>query len=65
MLQAKLVHLADKLYNLRDLEKGTPLGWDRNRVKEYFVWAEKVVSQLKGINEKLDYELDEVIQRNR
>lgn len=25
--QAKLVKLADKLYNLRDLERNTPAGW--------------------------------------
>lgn len=34
--EAKLVKLADKLYNLRDLEKGVPIGWTSERVKEYF-----------------------------
>lgn len=34
--EAKLVKLADKLYNLRDLEKGIPIGWTNDRVKEYF-----------------------------
>ncbi|VDL76230.1 unnamed protein product [Nippostrongylus brasiliensis] len=40
--KAKLVHLADKLYNLRDLERATPIGWDRRRVKEYFKWSKEV-----------------------
>lgn len=34
--EAKLVKLADKLYNLRDLEKSVPIGWTSERVKEYF-----------------------------
>lgn len=34
--RAKLVKLADKLYNLRDLRKETPVGWSCSRVKEYF-----------------------------
>lgn len=34
--EAKLVKLADKLYNLRDLEKETPVGWSADRVDEYF-----------------------------
>lgn len=34
--EAKLVKLADKLYNLRDLKKGTPIGWTSERVTEYF-----------------------------
>lgn len=33
---AKLVKLADKLYNLRDLKKDIPIGWTNERVKEYF-----------------------------
>lgn len=34
--EAKLVKLADKLYNLRDIERCIPIGWTNNRVKEYF-----------------------------
>lgn len=34
--KAKLVKLADKLYNLRDLQKAIPVGWSEDRVKEYF-----------------------------
>lgn len=34
--EAKLVKLADKLYNLRDLKKSIPIGWTSERVTEYF-----------------------------
>jgi guanosine-3',5'-bis(diphosphate) 3'-pyrophosphohydrolase len=61
--QAKLVKLADKLYNLRDLERATPIGWDRHRVKEYFKWAKQVVTELRGTNEALEMALDDLINR--
>jgi len=31
--KAKLVKIADKLYNLRDLEKETPIGWSEERAQ--------------------------------
>ncbi|CAD5209199.1 unnamed protein product [Bursaphelenchus xylophilus] len=62
--KAKLVKLADKLYNLRDLERATPVGWSKSRVKEYFLWARDVISKLKGTNEALEIALDDVINTN-
>lgn len=60
--EAKLVKLADKLYNLRDLQRCTPVGWSRNRVQEYFEWAEKVVRGLRGTNKPMEDALDEVLK---
>lgn len=62
-LQAKLIHLADKLYNLRDLERETPVSWSAQRVKECFMWSKVVVSKLKGTNEALEDALDDIINR--
>lgn len=43
--------LADKLYNLRDLNRCVPDGWDTERVENYFIWAQKVVNGLRnGLN---------------
>jgi len=56
--RAKLVELADKLYNLRDLKRSTPIGWSEGRVQEYFEWASKVVSGLKGTSAALEDKLD-------
>ncbi|EJW87054.1 HD domain-containing protein [Wuchereria bancrofti] len=61
--KAKLIHLADKLHNLRDLERETPVGWSAQRVKEYFIWSKAIVSELKGTNEALEVALDDVINR--
>lgn len=60
--QAKLVKLADKLYNLRDLCRETPEGWTDDRVQEYFEWAYKVVAGLRGTNEALESQLDEIFK---
>ena len=60
--EAKLVKLADKLHNLRDLEKLTPDGWDEQRVKDYFKWAKEVVTGLRGTNKVMEDELDKVFK---
>uniref|UniRef100_A0A914M0I5 Uncharacterized protein n=1 Tax=Meloidogyne incognita TaxID=6306 RepID=A0A914M0I5_MELIC len=62
-LDAKLVKLADKLYNLRDLERHIPPAFGKQGAREYFNWAKKVVFQLKGTNEALEMALDDVINR--
>ncbi|XP_050395887.1 guanosine-3',5'-bis(diphosphate) 3'-pyrophosphohydrolase MESH1 [Patella vulgata] len=59
---AKLVKLADKLYNLRDLNHATPEGWSEERVQEYFIWAAKVVNQIRGINSALESSLDVIFK---
>merc|ERR1712062_137362 len=64
--EAKLVKLADKLYNLRDLDSvdGTPAGWEEKRVHEYFVWAFNVVKGLRGSNAAMEMELDKIFQKH-
>eukprot|EP01111_Echinosteliopsis_oligospora_P009457 TRINITY_DN2775_c0_g1_i1.p1 TRINITY_DN2775_c0_g1~~TRINITY_DN2775_c0_g1_i1.p1 ORF type:complete len:204 (-),score=62.97 TRINITY_DN2775_c0_g1_i1:38-649(-) len=55
----KLVKLADKLYNLRDL-MNCPPAWTVSRIQGYFVWAKKVVGTIKGTNKTLDEEFEKV-----
>lgn len=62
--EAKLVKLADKLYNLRDLERTTPIGWTSERVKEYFKWAKAVVNGCRETNFYLEKELDKLFSRH-
>ena len=61
--KAKLVKLADKLYNLRDLEKSTPEGWTEERVQIYFEWSAKVINGIRGNNEVLEKELDKLFTK--
>lgn len=62
--KAKLVKLADKLYNLRDLERTTPRGWTEERKLEYFFWSAKVILGCRGSNKDIEELLDEVLERN-
>lgn len=59
--KARLVSCADKLYNLRDLNETTPLGWSNERVHEYFEWSAKVVRGMLGANKQLETKLKEVL----
>lgn len=60
--EAKLVKLADKLYNLRDLSTCCPDGWTPERCDEYFKWAKQVVDNLRGTNQKLEAALDVIFK---
>ncbi|KAK9874549.1 hypothetical protein WA026_005388 [Henosepilachna vigintioctopunctata] len=61
--EAKLVKLADKLYNLRDLNRSTTVGWTTKRVQEYFEWSKKVVDGLRGTNAVLESRLDNIYEQ--
>jgi len=58
--QAKLVKLADKYHNLRDLAINPPTSWDAERVQGYFCWSHAVVTALKGTHEGLEAKLQEL-----
>lgn len=60
--EAKAVKLADKLYNLRDLNRCTPIGWDEERVTNYFKFAKEVVDGLRGTNQLLESQLDHLFE---
>ncbi|XP_077329190.1 guanosine-3',5'-bis(diphosphate) 3'-pyrophosphohydrolase MESH1 [Lithobates pipiens] len=60
--KAKLVKLADKLYNLRDLNRCTPNGWSEQRVQEYFQWAFQVVNGIRGTNTAMEQSLDQLFR---
>ena len=46
--EAKLVKLADKICNLRDVAERPPAGWDLARRQAYFDWAKQVIGGLRG-----------------
>jgi guanosine-3',5'-bis(diphosphate) 3'-pyrophosphohydrolase len=56
--EAKLVKLADKISNLRDIIGSPPLEWSRERKVEYFEWAAKVVNAMRGTDQALEDEFD-------
>jgi (p)ppGpp synthase/HD superfamily hydrolase len=56
--RAKLLKLADKTSNLRGLVRSPPTGWTPERMREYVVWAERVVASCRGLNAKLEAGFD-------
>ena len=60
---AKLVKLADKICNVRDLGEHPPVGWNKQRRREYFDWAKRVIDGLRGTNRRLEAAFDAAYAR--
>jgi len=61
--QARLVKLADKICNLRDIVHAPPAGWSMTRRQEYFDWAKAVIDNMRGDHPRLEQLFDEVHAR--
>jgi guanosine-3',5'-bis(diphosphate) 3'-pyrophosphohydrolase len=57
---AKLVKLADKIANLRDVIEKPPVGWTRRRREEYMRWSAAVVEGCRGTNAQLEQLFDRI-----
>lgn len=57
---ARLVKLADKICNLRDIEASPPADWTIERKQAYFNWAARVVAGLRGTHPGLETVFDRV-----
>lgn len=60
---ARLVKLADKICNLRDLRSHPPANWSEERKREYFDWARAVADELRGTHPELERLFDEEYAR--
>lgn len=60
---AKLVKLADKICNLRDIVTSPPEKWSLERKQAYFDWAKAVVDGLRGSHAGLEQLFDEAFCR--
>lgn len=63
-LDGQLVKLADRLYNVRDLDPPPP-SWSDEKVDEYYGWGEKLLSALRGTNEGLENALQRRIEDHK
>ncbi len=63
--EAKLVKLADKICNLRDILASPPADWSTKRKQEYFEWATAVVAGIRGSNSKLEKIFDALVEQGR
>lgn len=61
--KAKLIKLADKISNLRDIVTSPPADWSRDRKREYFEWGKQVIDQMRGTHAGLETLFDQVYQQ--
>ena len=57
--KAKLVKLADKICNLRDVSAAPPAHWPLERRRGYFEWAKAVIDGVRGTHPDLERLFDE------
>jgi guanosine-3',5'-bis(diphosphate) 3'-pyrophosphohydrolase len=53
-VRARAVKIADKISNLRSILEAPPSDWTPERIREYVLWSEQVVSGLKGSHPALE-----------
>lgn len=63
--RAKLVKLADKICNVRDIASSPPATWPLSRRQEYFEWAKQVVDGVRGSHPALERAFDEAYRQSR
>ena len=56
---AKLVKLADKICNVRDMAHDPPANWPIERRIEYFEWCKRVIDGLRGTHPALERKFDD------
>jgi len=62
--EAKLVKLADKICNLRDILDSPPADWSSERKRNYFDWSAQVVAGLRGTHPGLEAVFDGLCARS-
>jgi len=62
---ARLIKIADKICNVREVLHSPPDGWVIERRREYVEWAAKVVDGCRGSNTELEKHFDTILQQAR
>jgi len=63
--RAKLLKIADKINNIRDIIKSPPEDWSLERRQEYLLWSEKVVAGLRGGSPELENQYDALLTEGK
>ena len=62
--EARLVKLADKICNLRDILASPPAYWSAERKQGYFDWVAQVVAGVRGTHPGLESVFDGLCSRH-
>ncbi|MGE3801593.1 MAG: HD domain-containing protein [Candidatus Kapaibacterium sp.] len=60
--RGKLIKIADKISNIRDIIHRPPPDWSIERRRAYVAWGEAVVAGCRGVNEALEDLFDQVVE---
>ncbi len=63
--RAKLIRMADKIANVRDVAHHPPVHWDLKRRRDYLEWTAEVVAGCRGVNPRLEAVYDEALREGR
>lgn len=63
--RAKLIKIADKICNVRDVTHAPPADWSLERRREYLDWTEKVVAGCRGVSRALEDHYDQALRQGR
>jgi guanosine-3',5'-bis(diphosphate) 3'-pyrophosphohydrolase len=63
--RAKLIKIADKICNVRDVTHAPPEGWTAERRRAYLDWTEQVVAGCRGASATLERRYDVVLADGR
>lgn len=61
--RARLVKLADKICNVRDIIEHPPAGWSVERKRIYVAWAKAVIDRARGTNAAMENYFDALCAR--
>lgn len=64
-INARKLIIADKTLNIHDISENPPVDWSNKRITDYFDWAEKVVTNVRGLNRVLDEVFDKTLSQAR
>ena len=60
--QAKMIKIADKICNIKDIMESPPKDWSKERKIQYLDWSEKVVQACRGCNTSLEKLFKDTLQ---
>jgi guanosine-3',5'-bis(diphosphate) 3'-pyrophosphohydrolase len=58
---AKLIKVADKINNVREIANDPPKKWSASRQKKYFAWAERVVNAMGTVDPEMRLVFDKTL----
>lgn len=62
---AKLIKLADKTANLRDIITAPPTGWNTARIDGYLEWGYAVINEIRGTHPQLEALFDQAYAQGK